>query len=673
MRSEMNGRRTQVRLFVQFRIAGDFVQPRFPTNPWAIIMFDAVRNNKRIVQVFLALITLPFAFWGIDSYMNNMGAGGDLASVGDTKISLLQFEQALRERQDRLRQSLGAAFKSEMMNSPEVRRSILNGLIDERLLLLDAADKRLAASVSALQQSIAGEPVFQEDGRFSDSRYQAILRAQGMSPEQFEARRRQELTLWQLIGTISNSTFVSRTQAESMLRIQVEKREVSEFRIAAASFAEQVKATPEEVRKFYDDNIKRFEVPEQVKAEYVVLSIDALMPGIEVSDAAIQSWYDDHKNDYGIPEERRASHILIMPGNESGVDKEQARARAEDLLQEVRQDPSRFAELARQHSMDPGSAEKGGDLGFFASGAMVKPFDDAVFSLKTGEISSLVETDYGYHIIRLDDIREAKERPLAEVRGEIENEQKRQAASRRFAEMAETFQNLVYEQSDSLQPVVDRFKLKIEQSDWIPRNPDPQVRAALGALDNDLLLSRLFSEETIKEKRNTEAVETAMNTLVAARVSEHRAAEIHPFEAVEAEIEKRLKNERAMRQAWDAGEARLAELRKGEDSIQWQPAQEVSRMDAAQSPLPETALPAILKADVRKLPAFVGVDLDDGYALFKITRVEQPKDIDENQLKELERGYAGLVAREDLSAYLSSLRARYKIDINAALLESRDR
>jgi peptidyl-prolyl cis-trans isomerase D len=667
----MTGRRTQVRLSVQFRIAGDFVQPRFPTNPWAIIMFDAVRNNKRIVQVFLALITLPFAFWGIDSYMRGTGAGSDLASVGETKISMLQFEQAMRERQDQLRQSLGTAFRPEMMNSPEVRRGILNGLIDERLLMLEAGDKRLTTSVPALQQFIAGMPAFQENGKFSDSRYQALLRAQGMLPEQFEARLRQELMLQQLIGTISNAAFVSRTQAESMLRIQAEKREVSKFEIAAASFAEQVKVTPEEARRFYDENIKRFELPEQVKAEYVVLSLDALMPGIEVSDAEIQSWYDDHRGDYGIPEERRASHILITPESEGGADKEKAKAQAEEVLREVRRDPARFTELARQYSKDPGSAEKGGDLGFFARSMMVKPFDDAVFALKDGEISDLVETDYGYHIIRLDDVREAKERPFAEVRGEIEGELKRQAASRQFAEAAETFQNLVYEQSDSLQPAADRFQLKIEQSDWIPRNPDPQTRAALGTLDNDSLLSRLFSEDAVKEKHNTEAVETAMNTLVAARVLEHRAAEIRPFETVEAEIEKRLKNEQAMKQARDTGAARLAELRKGEDSIQWQPAQEVSRMDAAQ--LPETALRVIFKADVRELPAYVGVDLDDDYALFKITRVEQPKDIDENQIKALERGYAGLVGREDLAAYLSSLRARHKIDVNAALLENRDR
>ncbi|MDR1935312.1 MAG: SurA N-terminal domain-containing protein, partial [Candidatus Accumulibacter sp.] len=634
------------------------------------IMFDAVRNNKRIVQIFLAVIALPFAFLGVD-YMQNRGAGSDLASVGDSKISYLQFEQALRERQDQLRQSTGEAFNLEMMNSPQVRLGILNGLIDQRLLLLEAANKRLAVSTQALQAFIAGIPAWQENGAFSQSRYEAVLRAQGMSPEQFEARLRQDMTLQQLIGTVGASAFVSATQAEAILRIQAEERKFSEFTIAAAPFAEKLKIEPEALQKFYDENKPRFEVPEQVKAEYVVLSLDALMAQVTPGDAEIKSWYEGHPDIYRQPEERRASHILIMPGDGG---KEQAKAQAEAVLKELRQDPSRFADLAKQHSQDPGSAEKGGDLGFFSSGAMVKPFDDAVFSQKEGEISGLVETDFGYHIIEVTGIREAKERPLEDVRGEIEAELKRQEAGRQFAEMAEAFSNLVYEQSDSLQPAADRFALKIEQTGWLPKNADPQVRAAWGLLDNDKVMTALFSEDAIGNKRNTEALEVAPSTLLAARVVEHAAATMRPFDTVRDDIEKTLRDEEAMKQATSAGEARLAELRKGEeqngeDPVAWSETRAVSRLQAAQPPLPVAALQAIFKVDAQKLPAYAGVGVDDGYALFKITEVTQPEEIDENQLKALKNGYTGIVAQEDIAAYLSSLRSRYKIDINQSLLD----
>ncbi|GHU06269.1 peptidylprolyl isomerase [Betaproteobacteria bacterium] len=635
-------------------------------------MFDAVRNNKRIVQVFLGLITLPFAFWGVDSYMSNIGAGNDLASVGDSKISLYQFEQSLRERQEQMRQSMGAEYKPEIMNLPEVRLGILNNLIDQRLLLLEASNKRLRVSDQALQQFIANIPSFQEDGKFSSSRYEALIRAQSKSPAQFEGELRQDLALQQLIGSVSASAFVSTTQAEQMLRIQTEERHFSEFKIATAPFAEKLKIEPETVQKFYDENKTRFEVPEQVKAEYVVLSLEALLPQITVSDAEIKSWHESHLERYQQPEERRASHILITPDSDAKDArdaKEKARAKAEDVLKDVQKDPSRFADLAKQYSQDPGSAQQGGDLGFFSRGMMVKPFEDAVFSQKEGEISGLVESDFGYHIIKLTGIHEAKERPQQEVRAEIENELKRQAASRQFAEAAENFNNLVYEQSDSLQPAADKFKLEIQKTDWVPKNADAQARAALGVLNNDKVLSALFSEDAVKNQRNTEAVEVAANTLVSARVLEHVAATIQPFETVKDDIENYLKDEEAMKQARADGEARLAELAKGEDRIAWPEAQGLSRLQARESQLPFSALQAIFKADVQKLPAYIGVSLDDSYSLFKIDKVVQPEKVDENQLKALKDEYAGVISREDLSAYLSSLRSRYKIDINKSLLE----
>ena len=633
-------------------------------------MFDAVRNNPRIVQIFLALIALPFAFWGVDSYLRSNGAGNDLASVGNSKISSLQFDQALRERQDQLRQSLGAEFKSEMMNSPAVKLGILNGLINQRLLLLEAEKLHLGTSNQALREVIGGIPAFQEDGKFSDNRYQAVLASQGTSPAQFEARIRQDLTLQQLVGTIGGSAFVSKTQAEQMLHLQAEERQFGEFRFTAASFADKVKIEPETVQKYYDENKQRFETPERIKANYVVLSLDTLLDQVNVNDAEIKKWYDDHPQLYRVPEERRASHILIIF---DGDDKAKAKAQAETVYKEVQKNPSRFAELAKQYSKDPGSAQKGGDLGFFSRGMMVKPFDDAVFSLKDGEISGIVESDFGYHIIKLTGIQSERVRPLSDVRTEIESELKRQAASRRFAEAAEAFSNMVYEQSDSLQPVADKFGLKVQQTGWLPKNADAQTLASIGRLGNEKLLTALFSDDAVKEKRNTEAVEIAANTLVAARVAEHEPAKVRPLEAVRSDIEKQLKAEATMQQARQAGEARLAELRKGDDKTAWSKSASVSRLEAGKSKLPWAALQAIFKADVHKLPAYVGVDVDDAYTLFKITKVTQPEKIDEAQIAALKSEYTKVVAQEDLAAYLSGLRSRYEIDVNRSLLEGRDR
>jgi peptidyl-prolyl cis-trans isomerase D len=634
-------------------------------------MFDSVRNNKKIVQIFLALITLPFAFFGVDSYVRNSGAGNDLASVGDTKITIPQFEQAMRERQDQMRQSLGANFKAEMLNTPEAKLSVLNSLVDQRLLLLEAEKSRLGTSDEALRDVISKIPSLQENGTFSMTRYETALRSQGMSQPQFEAKLRQDITLQQLIGAIGDTAFVSETQGTAMLTLQSETRQFSEQRIAPEQFADKVKIDPANVQKYYDDNKARFEVPEQVRAEFLVLSLDALLAQVTIGDAEVKTWYEGHKDRYEKSEERRASHILIVTNADS--DKEKAKAKAEEVLKEVQKSPAKFAELAKQYSQDPGSAQKGGDLGYFGHGMMVKAFEDIVFKQKEGEISGLVASDFGYHIIKVTGIKPSTLRPLDEVRAEIVTELKAQAASRKFAEAAESFTNMVYEQSDSLAPAAEKFKLKIEKSALLPRNPDPKTIATMGPLANPKILAALFSDDSIKNKRNTEAVEIAQNTLLAARVVEHVAATSIPFATVKADIEKLLKAQDAAALAKAAGEARLAELNKGGEAAEgkalWTAPRSASRLQGRD--LPPAAMQALFRANVQKLPAYVGAAVGDSYMLYKIVKVSLPDAVDADKRKGLQGEYTAIVAQQDLSAYLSGLRLRYKITINSAALETK--
>ena len=633
-------------------------------------MFDAVRNNKRIVQIFLGLITLPFAFWGVDSYVRNMGAGRDVASVGGSKISVPEFEMALRERQDQLRQSMGDGFSPEMLNTPEAKIGILNSLIDKRLLMLEADKKRLMTSDGMLRDVIRAIPGLQEDGKFSMARYESALRSKGMSQPQFEARLRQDLTLQQLMGSVSETAFVSKTQTDALLRLQLEERQFNEYRIASEQFADKVAVDAAEIQKYYDENKTQFEVAEQVRAEYVVLSLDALLNQVTVSDAEVKAWYDSHKDRYEVSEERRASHILIL--TKPDTDKEKAKAKAEEVLAEVQKSPAKFAELAKKYSEDPGSAAKGGDLGFFGHGMMVKPFEEAVFKQKEGDVSGLVESEFGYHIIKLTGIKAGKLRPIEEVKAEIEGELKRQAASRKFAEAAEGFNNLVYEQSDSLQPAADQFKLKIEKTDWVPKNPDAKLAANIGPLANPKVLTKLFSEDAIKNKRNTEAVEIAPNTLIAARVIEHSPASVKSLETVKDDVEKILKAQKESDMAKVEGEKKLAELKTAEkDAVTWAASKTITRQQVQAMPIP--ALQAIFKADVQKLPAYVGAELGGSYVIYKITKVTQPTTLDEAKRKSLRDEYTAIVAQQDAAAYLSSLRQRYKIEINTSLLESRER
>ncbi|SDH89129.1 SurA N-terminal domain-containing protein [Propionivibrio dicarboxylicus] len=632
-------------------------------------MFDAVRNNQRIVQIFLGLITLPFAFWGVDSYVRNSGAGSDVASVGDTKITVPQFDAALRERQDQMRQALGQNFRPEMLNTPDARLSVLNGMIDQRLLLIESSKNRLVTTDEALRDVIAKIPALQDDGKFSMEKYERVLRAQGMSQPQFEAKLRQDLTMRQLMGTVGDSAFVARAQADTVTNLQLEERQFNEFRFPAEQFLDKVKLAADAAQKYYDENKAQFEIAEQVKAEFLILSQDAIQSQATVSDAEVKSWYESHKDKYQQAEERRASHILIMAKSEG--EKAAAKAKAEDVLKEVRKAPAKFAEFAKQYSQDPGSAKSGGDLGYFGRGSMVKAFEDTVFKQKEGEISDVLESEFGYHIIKLTGIKPGKVRSLDEVRADIESDLKRQTATRKFAEAAEAFNNMVYEQSDSLQPAAEKFKLKIQQSGWLKKNPDPREAAALGPFANEKILGALFSEDSIKGKRNTEAYEIAQNTLLAARVLEHVPASTKPFESVRTDIEKLLKLREAASLAQAAGEARLEELRKGgDDKLAWSASKQASRM--APRDLSPVAVRALFKADTQKLPAYVGASAGNGYAIYKIVKVGMPEKLDEARRQALRNEYTRILAQEELSAYVNALRARTKIDINTAVLESRE-
>ncbi|MBK6631251.1 MAG: SurA N-terminal domain-containing protein [Betaproteobacteria bacterium] len=631
-------------------------------------MFDAVRNNKRIVQGFLVLITLPFAFWGVDSYFRSAGGAGELASVGGSSISRQDFSQALRDQQERLRGQLGRDFNPAMLDTPEARQAMLDSLVTQRLLLLHAAKSGLTASDAQLIEVIGSIPALQEDGKFSKRRYEQALRAQGLSQAGFEAKLRQDLTLQQLVQAVSDTAVVSKAAAERIVAIQLEERLVSEVAIRPEQYAAQVKISTESVKEYYEKNRNQFEIPQQIRAEYVVLSREALAEQITVSPDEIKSAYDKNARNYETQEERRASHILIQsPADAPEAEQKAARARIDAIYQQVKKNPADFAKLAKEHSQDPGSAQKGGDLGYFQRGAMVKAFEDAVFSLKENQVSDVVRSEFGYHIIRLTGIKAGKVRSLDEARETIAAELKAQAAGRKFAEAAEAFSNTVYEQTDSLKPAADKFKLQIRQTDFF----DQANRVPAGPLaGNDKLFSALFSDDAIKNKRNTDAIEVAPNTLVSARVLELRPAQLRTLESVKTEIEKRLLAEETARMAHKDGESKLARLNKGEElALAWGQPQTVVRQPMRG--LTPEAQRAIFKATTDKLPAYTGMQLQSGaYMLYRISQVKTgvAKGETDPRPKALRAQLAQLYGAEDFNGYLAALRQRYGVKIDRAAL-----
>lgn len=632
-------------------------------------MFDIVRNNRILVQVILGLITLTFAFFGIQSYIRSSGGGADVARVGDARITLQEFDRALREQQDRMRAQMnGQPIPQAMLDTPQIRSAVMENLVNRQLLGTYAKKAGLTLTDEQLAQFIASVPSLQEDGHFSPNMYAAFVQAQGMSKEAFEANLRHDMVMQQLAGAIAGAAFTSKTAADNWIAAQLEEREVAAAVLKPEDYLARIKLAPDAAQAYYTAQRKNFEVPAQVRAEFVVFSPRDLVDQVSVSEADINAAYAAHKDRYQQGEERRASHILISADKNAAASViAAAQAKATALLAQLRKNPNAFAALARQNSQDPGSAAKGGDLDWFGHGAMVKPVEDAVFALKEGQISDVVRSDFGFHIIKLTGIRGGHDIPLATARGEIENGLKLQAAAKKYAEVAETFTNTVYEQGDSLKPVADKFKLVIQQSGWITKGV-----AGNGLASNPKLLQALFSDDAIKEKHNTEAIEVAPNTMVSARVVEFKPAALQPFEAVKGGIEKQLALEQARKLAAQDGADKLARLKKGESlGLQWGASRRVARAGAEN--FSRAAAQATFKVDAAALPGYAGADGADGaYTLYRVTAVFPYRGGDDPRAKTLHDQYAQLMAAVEFSAWLDTLRASTDIDINKTLLEKKE-
>ncbi len=535
-------------------------------------MFDFVQERKRLVQIVLLLIILPFAFFGVDSY-NQATKGKTPASVNGTDVTLQDYDNAMRQQQARMRQMLGDTFDANLFETPEIKKAVLDSLIGQKLLVQRAKAAGLTVTDEQVAEIIGGIEAFQVDGKFDKKRYETVLSNKQMSPLMFEAQVREDILAQQMQEVFAQNGFAANSTVDHIIRLNEQKRMVSVAQLPFAQFLAQVKVDEAAVKQYYDKNAKEFEVPEQVKVAYVKFSAGNLAAKIDVLPADAQTYYNEHSKEFGTPEQRQAAHILItVDAKASAAEQDAAKTKAEQLLAKVKQAPASFADLAKQNSQDPGSAANGGDLGFFGQGQMVKPFEDATFALKAGEISGLVKSDFGYHIIKLLAIKPAQTPAFDAVRDQIMAKLREQKANDKFAELADKFNNAAYEQSDTLKAAAELVGAQIEQSDWLKKSD------AGNGIWNAKLLQAVFSDDVMKNKRNTAAIEVGSNTLVAARLLEHKPATVRPLSEVHAMILEKLQHKQAVELAVQQGKAQLAVLQKGDAStVTWSAPQTVSR------------------------------------------------------------------------------------------------
>ena len=631
-------------------------------------MFDFVHRRKRVVQVIMLIAVLPFLFWGLESYQNQDGEDY-IAIVSGEKIHRQEFDQSLRNRYHAMRDAMGDSFDIAMLDDPRVRASVLEELIQTRLLNQEAVRLGFAIKDSQLVSALQSVPQFQQDNEFSNQLYRELLRDQGMEVVRFETNIRQEMMRNQVIDGYLKNGFISNTVAKNIMRLSGEKREISSVHIDPAQFASKVKPSNDEIKEYYGNHQADFKRPEEIQVEYLVLSVDDLAKNIQVSSEETKKYFEEHKAEFGQIEERQASHILLSaPATASNADKEKARSKAEELLLQIKQAPQNFAKFAKEHSQDAGSSDKGGDLGFFGRNTMDKVFEDEVFQMEKEEIRGPIQTGFGFHIIKLSAIKKGKNINFDEVKDEVEKKLRRQKSNKDFGEKAEEFRNIVYEENESFQLAVETLKLSIQKSGWISRAGGKEPY-----FTNTKLLQIMFSEDAIKNRNNSEAVQITPDILISVRVLDHKPAAMLSIAEAKEKILQILENKKASDQALKDGKEKLARLQKGEkDIVKWAPNQTVARNDP--KGLEEDVLRAVFKAKPFSFPVYVGaINSQGGFSLVRISNVIKAKLPDEEKIKLFGKQLQQQVyAQEELSSYLSAVKQRSDLTVMRDRIEIKE-
>jgi peptidyl-prolyl cis-trans isomerase D len=626
-------------------------------------MFEFVRSHTRLLQFVLVLLIFPsFVFFGIQGYSRfTEGGAATVAKVDGRSVTRAEWDQAHQRQVERLRQQF-PNVDVKLFDNPATRRETLDLLVNERVLMAAAYKEQLTVGDERLRRIFLEDPQFAAFRNPDGTINQTLLQAQGMSSEMFVEQLRRELAMQQVLRGVSSSGVAPSGVANSALDALFQRRTIAYQRFDAKAYAAKITPTDAELEAYHKAHEAEFVAPEQASIDYVVLDLEVLKKGITLADKDLRDYYEQNKQRYTAAEERRARHILIAADKDASADaKGKAKARAEGLLAEVRKAPNTFADVAKKYSADGGSAAQGGDLDWSARGGMVsKALEDAVFALKPGEIGPLVESEFGFHVVKLEGVRGGETKPFDAVRAGIVDEVGRQQASKKWAESAEQFTNTVYEQADSLQPAIDKLKLE-KRSATVLRRP---AAGASGALASAKLLDAVFGNENVRNKRNnTDAIEVGPNQLAAAHVTQYQGARTLPLSEVRERVRERVIATRAAELARKDGEAKLAQVKS--DAGTALPGKTTLSRQQRQD-MPGAVVDAVLRADAAKLPAMVGVDLGhDGYLVARIDAVLPRESLDDAPSRQV---YGQAWTSAETRAYLDALKQRYKAEVRADAL-----
>jgi len=597
-------------------------------------MFNVVEKNQKLVKGIMIAVTATFVLWGIGGYLGMSNDNTYVAKVGSKKIYPQDIDRAIQQNPQ---------------NTDKMQ--ILFGLINRQLLLNNIEHYHLVATKDQLQNEIANIPAFQDKGKFSLNKYEAFLNNNFMSATQFQKNVEQQLLLNQILDFFKSADFSSNLFNQKFTTLLSRQRNVSMYIIDPHQFYGQVNVSESQVSDYYTQNIAKFTLPERVKVQYLELDLDDVARNVQVADSEIDKYILEHQAQVS-GQQVDASHILfVIPVNADLKTRAEIKARARKVLAQVKANPKQFAELATKYSQDSDSAKNGGELGFFAKGTMAKPFEDAVFKLKPGQISDLVETEYGYHIIKLNQI---KGNDPKVIRSTALSQLQKQKAVGILQKELEQLSDITYNQPSSLEPAAKKLGLTIQTSDWINKG---EIN---GNFANPKVQKMIFNSDVIKDHNNSEVVDLDDGTHTVYRVLDYTPSKVESLAIVESTIMDQLKLQQATGMAYQEGQKEIAQLEQGSLQLKFESTQDVNLL--AQSPdISSMAVKQIFGVPFAKLPAYTGsIDAQNNFVIYRINHEsinqkfnQQGQDV----IQQMDTSNAML----DLGAYVGALRSQYSI------------
>jgi len=633
-------------------------------------MLQKIRDKTTgwVAAVFLAVIAVVFVFWGIDFQSN---ANTYAVKVNGESVPVQTVQRAWQQRLSQLQQMLRDEIPADLLRSQQ--SAMLDQFAQQTLLEQRAQKLGYQVSDEALANRVREIPQFHADGRFSSDRYNAVLRSAGLTTTQFEADLRTELLITQVHEAIVDSAFVLPYELERRYLLERQEREVDYVLIPASAFANQVQVTDEQIQAWYDSHQSDYMSPETVDLEYIEVTRAMAEARVDVSEQALKDYYETVKDRFQAQERRRARHILITA--EDGLDEAAAEKQAADIAEQAKSGAN-FEALAKQYSKDPGSAQQGGDLGWADRGTFVGPFEDALFAMTKGEIRGPIKTQFGYHVIRLEDVETGDLKAFDEARAELEVEYRKDRADAIFTDESQKLDEQSFAALTELAPVATALNLPLKKLEGFTHEGGGELGA------DPELIKAVFNEEVLERGQNSPIVPLGDERAVVVRVTNHKPAEPRPIAEVRAQIDEQLKRQAMRDAATKQGEEALARLQQQGGSwanvmseLKLQPAGRrfVTRSDQV---VPMAVIreafqipPAEVSAEK---PRVAGTLTDDGnYAVWSLSVVRAPDAAAEpaEQRNVRQQQTSRQIGNEEFATYLADAESKADIEKNLRVFE----